>query len=59
MEQLTLGSALGAALTPGQIARVSFLRLARLAADGVEIAHHAGGWAEAKFSMQSIRDDLA
>lgn len=56
-ETLTLDSALGATLAVADIARVSFMRLARLANDGIEIAHHWDGAAEAKLAFMALRED--
>lgn len=58
VEHLVLDTALGVSLAPADIARVSFMRLSRLAADAVEIAHHWGGAAVASLTMDSLRDDL-
>ncbi len=57
-EQITINSSLGVTLAPFQVARVSFMRFARLATDSVEIAHHWEGAADSKISFKTLRDDL-
>jgi hypothetical protein len=57
-EQITLDSPLGGAIAPASIAQVCFLRLSRLGADAVEIAHHYEGVAESRITLDSLRDDV-
>ncbi len=57
-ERLTISSALGASVSPASIYAVSFMHLARLDADAVEIAWHRWDVAEAVFATRGIRNDL-
>ncbi len=52
-EVLNIDTALGVLVTPTQIARVSFMALARLDADGVEINWFTGDTAEAAHNMRA------
>jgi hypothetical protein len=56
-ESLVIDSALGVTLAPADIRSVSFLRLCRLNADAVEIAHRWSGAAESRLAFDSLRDD--
>lgn len=57
-ERLTISSALGVEVSPSAIAAVSFMHLARLDTDAVEIAWHRWDVAEAAFTVRGIRNDL-
>ncbi|MCI1191467.1 hypothetical protein MOJ79_06390, partial [Calidifontimicrobium sp. SYSU G02091] len=57
-EQLALESAIGTTVLPQDVMQISFMRLVRLDADAVEIAHHTDEIAEAVLSLRSLRDDL-
>jgi len=57
-ERLTISSALGASVTPADVAAISFMHLARLDTDAVEIAWHRWDVAEAVFATQGIGNDL-
>jgi len=57
-ETLAIDSALGVTLTPQQVQQVSFMVLARLAGDAVEIAWHTDEIAESQIGVTSVRDDL-
>lgn len=55
-ETVTIASGVPAILPT--TTRISFMRLARLDADAVEIAYPWPGVAESKFTLMSVRDDL-
>jgi len=57
-ERLTISSALGASVSPASIYAISFMHLARLDTDAVEIAWHRWDVAEAVFTVRGIRNDL-
>lgn len=57
-ERLTISSALGASVSPASIYAVSFMHLARLDTDAVEIAWHRWDVAEAVFTVRGILNDL-
>ena len=57
-ERLTISSALGAAVEVADVYSISYLRLARLDADAVEIAWHRWDVAECAFVTRGIRNDL-
>lgn len=57
-EQLGLESALGTTVLPQDVRQICFMRLVRLDADAVEIAHHTDEIAEAVLGLRSVRDDL-
>lgn len=58
VEQLTIDTALGAAVAPADIASVSYLDLVRLAGDGAEIIWHGWDLAEARINTRGARNDL-
>lgn len=58
VERLTISSALGASLAVSDIAAISFMRLARLDTDSVEIAWHRWDVAECAVTTRGIRNDL-
>lgn len=57
-ERLTLSSALGVTLTLADVEAISFMHLARLDADEIDIAWHRWDVAEAAFVTRGIRNDL-
>lgn len=57
-ERLTISSALGASVSPASIYAISFMHLARLDTDAVEIAWHRWDVAEAVFTVRGILNDL-
>ena len=58
VERLTLDSALGAALAPADILAVSFMSLARLEADAVEIQWQTADLAESVATTRAALNDL-
>jgi hypothetical protein len=56
VETLTIDSALGATVAPTAIARVSYMRLMRLASDAVEIAYKTDECAVCTLNFMSKRD---
>ena len=58
-ERLQLDAALGQAVTPGQVMRISYLCLCRLSGDSVEIRHETDSEGVATCSLQflEVRDD--
>lgn len=57
-EVLTIDSALGVSITPAQVARISFVSLCRLDADGVELAWFTGSAARAATNMRAVGNDV-
>lgn len=57
-ERLLLDTALGVNVTVSQFALVSFLSLARLASDSVELAWFTGESADSKTTFRSLRHDV-
>lgn len=57
-ERLTLDAALGAGIALDDVGAISFLRLARLDADRIEIAWRRWDVAETTFTIRGIRNDL-
>jgi len=58
VEQLTLDSALGVAVTPTSVLQASYMRLVRLASDSVEIVYQTDRLAECSVGLASVRDVL-
>jgi hypothetical protein len=56
-EILALDAPLGFAVSPEDVARVSFMVLARCEADAVELAHLTDALAAARLAFVSVRDD--
>lgn len=56
-ERIVLDAALGSTVAPGDIARVSWLTLSRLASDEVSIYHITDEIARASLTFQGVRDD--
>lgn len=56
VEQITLDSPLGISISPETTELMSFMRLVRLAADSVEIAHYTDEVAVSTLSLVGIRD---
>lgn len=59
-ETLTLDSTLGALVTPGDVARISYLALCRLDQDDIELLHEtdADGITTCSVIFRSVRDEL-
>ncbi len=57
-EQLTINSALGVDVAPGDVARISFMMLGRLDTDAIELAWYWGDYAEVKANFRSMNNDL-
>jgi len=59
-EQLTLSSALGEGITPGQVRRISYLCLCTLASDQIDIEHHtdSDGRAHAITPWEAVLPDV-
>lgn len=59
VELLTLDSAVTSELNPSDVSRISFLRLARLDQDAIEIAHSSdtAGVARASTAIRSVREN--
>lgn len=58
VEELTLDSSFTADLIPSGVLLVSFMRVARLSTDTVEIARHTQGVATAELRFRSLVDDV-
>jgi hypothetical protein len=60
VERLTIDSALGIAVTPAEVSRISFLRLMVLDSDEVEIVHETDieGGAVSAVVFEAVRDDV-
>ncbi|MGD9599937.1 MAG: hypothetical protein AB7V24_16060 [Steroidobacteraceae bacterium] len=58
VETLAIDSPLGVAVTPADIARISFIALCRLDADGVELAWFTGDAAQASTNMRATGNDV-
>ncbi|MGA0610570.1 hypothetical protein [Caldimonas sp. KR1-144] len=56
VEELTIDAALGVAIAPEDVRQISFMRLARLASDAVEIAYRTDLLAECTLALASVRD---
>lgn len=57
-ERLTIDSAIGTALQPGDIVQVSFMAICRLDSDGVEISYFTGDIADATHAVRAVRYDV-
>lgn len=57
-ETITLDSALGVAITPADVNRISFMALSRLDGDGVEIAWFTGDSGQATTNVRATGNDL-
>lgn len=57
-ESLTIDSALGVAITPANVNRISFMALSRLDGDGVEIAWFTGEAGQATTNVRATGNDL-
>lgn len=57
-ERLNFAPALGRQVNPGDIAEASFMALARMDADTIELAHWTGDVAETTATLRSFRHDV-
>lgn len=57
-ERLSIDSGLPVTLQPSEVSRISWLALARLETDGVEINWQWDDWAEVSANWRTVRDDV-
>jgi len=57
-ETISINAALGVAVTPADVARISFMSLCRLDGDGVELAWFTGDAAQAVTNMRATGNDV-
>ena len=57
-ERLAIDSGLGRNVAPADVAKISFMALARLDSDSIELAHWTGAYIEAATVFRSMRSEL-
>lgn len=57
-ETISIDTALGVAVTPADVSRISFMSLCRLDGDGVELAWFTGDMAQAATNMRATGNDV-